>query len=74
MIKDVATQLINQFAAALHQQILADKVAPAASEAAAGAPAAQAAPPPPAAKPISGFSLGLKVLWNAIRRLFGAKD
>ena len=45
------------------------------------APAPQAAPPrppvdaplPAAAKPISGFSLMIEVLWNSIRRLFGGR-
>ena len=77
MIKDVATQLIDRFAAALHQQILADRQAAPQAET---APQAEAAPPPaapPTAKPISGFGLGLSVLWNALvrglRRLFGIR-
>ncbi len=73
MIKDVATQLIDRFAAALHQQIVADK--PAAPETAPAA--APASPPPPAAKPISGVGLGLTVLWNSfvrgLKRLFGVR-
>ena len=82
MIKDVSTQLINQFAAALHEQILAqESTAPApaapADTADASPAAAPAVPPPQAAKPISGVSLGLTVLWNAfvrgLKRLFGVK-
>jgi carbon monoxide dehydrogenase subunit G len=63
MIQDVATQLVGQFAQNLKAQL--GPVASAASEA-SGAPAA-----PPVAKPISGFSLMVRVLWNALRRLFG---
>jgi uncharacterized protein len=34
---------------------------------------AQAAPPPPAAKPISGFSLIARVIWQQIVSLFGGR-
>lgn len=64
MIQDVAAQLIGQFAGNLKAQLVASG---AASGGGAGAQA-QTAP-----KPISGFSLMLKVLWNAIARLFGGK-
>jgi carbon monoxide dehydrogenase subunit G len=66
LIQDVASQLIGQFATCLRSQIEASRPA-----AAASAPAQPAQPAAP--KPISGFSLMLKVLWNAIRRLFGGK-
>jgi uncharacterized protein len=50
---------------------------PAASQPAAAQPApavpAQAAPPPPAAKPISGFSLMARVIWQQILSLFGGR-
>src|SRR5262249_35417958 len=41
-----------------------------------GAPTAAppGSPPPPAAKPISGFSLMARVIWDAIRRLFGGRS
>ena len=69
MIKDVATQLINQFAENLHQQIIVDKATPS-----DGSPAAA---PPQAAKPISGVGLGMTVMWNAfvrgLKRLLGMK-
>ncbi len=58
LIQDVASQLIGQFADALKAQLAAAK----AKE-----------PPPPPPKPISGFSLIFKALWNSIRRLFGGK-
>ncbi len=79
MIKDVATQLINQFAAALHQQITADQQAAAEAEGAEEAAAPAAEPPaPPAAKPISGVGLGLTVTWNAfvrgLKRLLGIRS
>jgi len=67
MIQATAAQIMNQFANNLKAQLAASG-APA-----AGAPsssAAQTPEPPPAAKPISGFSLMAKVLWDAIVRLF----
>ena len=76
MIKDVATQLIDRFADALHEQIVAqrgteDEAAETPGDAAESAPA-------PAARPISGFSLGASVMWNAVLRwlkgLFGARS
>ena len=78
MIKDVATQLIDRFADALHEQIVAERGAED-TEAPSGADDAPSAPPPaPAAKPISGFSLGASVMWNAIVRwlkgLFGVRS
>ena len=78
MIKDVATQLIDRFADALHEQIVAERGAED-TEAPSGDEDAPSAPPPaPAAKPISGFSLGASVMWNAIVRwlkgLFGVRS
>jgi carbon monoxide dehydrogenase subunit G len=66
LIQDVASQLIGQFATCLRSQIEASR--PAVSAAASAQPAE-----PAAAKPISGFSLMFRVLWNAVRRLFGGK-
>jgi carbon monoxide dehydrogenase subunit G len=66
MIQDVATQLIGQFAKAL-AALLAQEQASATGN---PAPGDHSAGPVAAAKPISGFSLMLRVLWNAIRRLF----
>jgi uncharacterized protein len=54
MIQATAAQIINQFAGNLKAQL-------------ATAPAAAASP---AARPISGFALLAKVLWDAIVRLF----
>lgn len=70
MISDLATQLVGQFSTNLNAQLAAeDAHAPSAldghSETISTAPAEQ---PTPA--PISGFSLGLRLLWNAIKRLF----
>src|SRR5262245_8092274 len=72
MIQATATQIINQFANNLKAQLAASSPA-AASEARAASPSTAAAPPPPAAKPISGFSLMAKVLWDAIVGLFRRK-
>ncbi len=66
MIQDVATQLIGQFAAALAALLAQEQASAAGNAAARGQPAA----PDAAAKPISGLSLMLRVLWNAVLRLF----
>ena len=69
MIQATAAQIINQFAENLKVQLAAAPAAPlGAAVPGASAPAASA--PSPAAKPISGFSLMAKVLWDAIVRLF----
>ena len=75
MIQDLASQIIGQFADNLRNQLeqsdasAASQTAeqPAGTEASTDAPTP---PPAPAAKPISGLSLGFRVLWNAIVRLF----
>ena len=61
MIEGVATALIGQFADNLRAQLEGEQ------DAQAGA----TSPGIKAAKPISGFSLILKGLWNAILGLFG---
>ena len=66
MIQATAAQIINQFAGNLKAQLAAAPVATASPDATTSAP-------PPAAKPISGFSLMTKVLWDAIMRLFGGR-
>lgn len=76
MIKDVAGQLIDRFAEALHAQIVAERGS--AGEAQEAAPdAAAPAPPPAPAKPISGLSLGASAMWSAFLRwlkgLFGGR-
>jgi uncharacterized protein len=72
MIQDVATQIIGQFATSLRAILQHDKeVAAMAQNPAAVGNAEQLPSPPPPAKPISGFALMARVLWNSIRRLFG---
>ena len=65
MITDLASRLISQFAENLQKQL--------AEREEAGTESAPATPP--SARPISGFSLGLQVMWaalvRAIKRLFG---
>jgi uncharacterized protein len=71
MIQATAAQIINQFAGNLKAQLAATpQGATAAAAPGPEAPAPSASAPPPAAKPISGFSLMAKVLWDAIVRLF----
>ena len=61
MIQGVATALIGQFSENLKAQLVSPENAEAGSPAMAGKEV----------KPISGFSLMLKGLWNAVLRLFG---
>lgn len=67
VIQGVATQLCNQFADNL-RALVATPAAPAAG--AAPGSASVTPPPPPAAKPISGFSLILSVIWQGLRSLW----
>ena len=81
MVKDLAQQIIAQFAANLEENVIAPQAAPtataetAADNSPAAPAAAQPAPPPPQAAPVQVGSMGLAVLWNAIvrgiKRLFG---
>jgi hypothetical protein len=77
MIQATASALMNQFAINLRKQLTERPltIAPAATP--ATAPPMHSSPiPPPApepARPISGFSLMAQVLWNSIKRLFGAR-
>jgi uncharacterized protein len=79
IIQATAAQLMNQFAKCLKDKLGQERPATSApaSVAAGGAPpppaSSPAAPPPaaaPAAKPISGFALMAKVIWNSIVGLF----
>jgi carbon monoxide dehydrogenase subunit G len=68
MIQATAAALIGQFANNLKAEIAKGGSAPAPVQS-----ATSSAVPPPAAKPISGFSLMAKVLWDAILRMFGGR-
>jgi len=84
MVKDLAQQIIDQFAENLRNNVIAPAVetgAPATDGAAAGEEPAQAGstpPPPPQAAPVQVGGMGLKVIWNAIvrgiRGLFGMRN
>ena len=83
LMKQFAENLKKQLAATA--PAVAPAAAPIASTPAAGVPATPAATPPapapqapapqspPAAKPISGFALMARVIWDAIMRLFGRR-
>jgi carbon monoxide dehydrogenase subunit G len=73
MIQATAAQIINQFAGNLKAQLAATPAVATPGVAAPGASAPAASAPLPAARPISGFSLMAKVLWDAIVRLFGGR-
>jgi carbon monoxide dehydrogenase subunit G len=63
MIQATAAQIIGQFAGNLRTQLA---LQPAASPAAGEAP-----PMPPPAKPISGLSLVVRVVWSKLTAIFG---
>src|SRR5215471_13532947 len=73
MIQDVAAQIIAQFAVAL-RDMLARESAEATPMSTRNADASTArAAPPSLAKPISGLTLMMRALYNALRRLFGGE-
>lgn len=75
MIQATAAALINQFANNLKTELARSPASPMSTLPAAGQPTASTAPSsmPPAAKPISGFSLMVNVIWDSILRLFGGR-
>jgi uncharacterized protein len=85
MIQDVSNRLLRDFSDCLQKSIEGAPAAPseagataaqasapagAGESAAAAAAPSPAAAPPPAAKPIGGFSLMMRALWDRFRRLF----
>jgi carbon monoxide dehydrogenase subunit G len=75
MIQATATQIIGQFAGNLRTQLAQQPAPPSSTTAATAAPTspAEGQRPPAAAKPISGFSLMLRVLLQQIAALFGRR-
>jgi hypothetical protein len=65
--------IIQATAAAIMTQFAANLKALIAEQNSAAAPVHQPAVPPPAARPISGFSLMARVIWDAILSLFRRK-
>jgi len=65
MIQATAAQIIGQFAGNLRAQL--------AQQPAASATADQAPPMPPPARPISGLSLVLRVVWSKLAAWFGRR-
>jgi carbon monoxide dehydrogenase subunit G len=74
IIQATATQLMNQFAKCLKEKLVQEGVAPALTAAVSAAQPVSSPsivpPPAPAAKPISGFALMARVIWDAITGLF----
>lgn len=70
LIQATAAQIMNQFAANLKAQIAGQGGASSASPPQAASAQAEALAPAPAAKPISGFALMARVIWDSIRQLF----
>jgi carbon monoxide dehydrogenase subunit G len=77
MVKDLAQQIIGQFAACLETKIIAPQAAAATPTDSADSAAQPAPPPLEPAKPVQVGGMGMRVLWNAIVRgiksLFGVK-
>jgi uncharacterized protein len=74
MIQATAAQIINQFAGNLRAQLAQQQGAASAPAQASVTAAAAPSAPPPAAKPISGFSLMLRVIAQQIAALFGRRS
>jgi carbon monoxide dehydrogenase subunit G len=74
MIQATAAQIINQFAGNLRAQLAQQQGAASAPAQASATAAAAPSAPPPAAKPISGFSLMLRVIAQQIAALFGRRS
>tara|TARA_Y100001936_G_scaffold252501_1_gene312410 strand:+ start:20166 stop:20783 length:618 start_codon:yes stop_codon:yes gene_type:complete len=77
MVQDLSQQIIGQFAENLEKNVIgSDNTAPAEESQPSddkGAPA-EADSPTPAAAPVQVGGMGLRVIWNAIKRLFGMKE
>ena len=76
MVKDLSQQIIGQFAENLKNNVIdaeieTEKEIDLGQEDSKTVPAKET--PKPAAAPIQVGSMGLMVIWNAIKRLFGAK-
>src|SRR5258708_7231889 len=67
IIQATAAQITTQFAANLKAQIERPAAVPV-------SPSAPSQPPPAAGPPIFGFSLMVKVIWNAVVRLFTGRS
>ena len=78
MVKDLSQQIISQFSENLKKNVIDAEAGTTTGD--SGATTAETATPqdkgtpPPAAAPVQVGGMGLKVIWNAIKRLFGAKD
>ncbi len=70
MMQDVAQQLIGQFAHALQEMLAAQQAVPVQALEADAPSASPAVAPTYAAKPIGGFGLIFRVLFNSVLRLF----
>ena len=72
MVKDLSQQIIGQFAENLKKNVIdaeTDESGAAADETATAQDTS-----PPVAAPVQVGGMGLKVIWNAIKRLFSAKE
>jgi len=82
MVKDLAQQIIGQFSENLKKNVIAPSAtnvteasATVDPDTAASEPTkAPPSPPQQQAKPVQVGGMGLKVLWNAIKRLFGFRN
>jgi carbon monoxide dehydrogenase subunit G len=76
MVKDLSQQIIGQFAENLKNNVIGTEASAAEADDPSAANGGNTAPqnaPQPVAAPVQVGGMGLKVIWNAIKRLFGAK-
>jgi uncharacterized protein len=76
MVKDLSQQIIGQFADNLKKNVIGAEADAATADDpdADGETTAAQDTPPPVAAPVQVGGMGLKIIWNAIKRLFGAKE
>lgn len=74
IIQDVASQIVGQFAQSLRVMLEHEKATASAQSAAALGETVNVPTPPTPPKPIAGFSLVARVIWNLIRRLFSVSS
>lgn len=74
VMEDVSRRIVGQMAACIKETLeSAAQTAPAAGAATSPSSGEETSAAAPAAKPINGLALFVQVLWDGIRRLFGAK-
>jgi len=77
MVKDLSQQIIGQFAENLKSNVIDAEIKAEKEIDSSKASSKNPAPletPPPTAAPLQVGGMGLKIIWNAIKRFFGVKE